>query len=101
MPPGYFKVKKNVAVKKHSATPDAGEETVIAVEILDDLFFNLFGIHLMPAATHLVEQWVVRPEVFRKKTKNAGTQLGHTREALNLSSVSAPRLYYKPQTQIS
>ena len=41
----------------------------IALEILDDVFLEAFGIHLFDAQATFTEEWTVKPDVYRKNLK--------------------------------
>lgn len=89
VPPGFIKKNVEVTVERYSsgATPAAQ----ICSEILDDLFFSLFGTHLLNPQATLEKQWVVKPEVFlhKKLTARSPLKAGDRPVKLNLPLLDA------------
>lgn len=78
LPAGYIKVQieRIKDVEGPDLTNYKKESEKISAIVLDDLFFELFGITLLQPAIEYEKQWVVKHEVQKPKPKARYNEIG-------------------------
>jgi hypothetical protein len=65
LPPGYIKYRINEIEERYEAPPEVRRTSErISLEILDDIFNDAIGVHLLQPQVDSYQSWGVKPDIF-------------------------------------
>lgn len=73
LPAGFLKYKKDVLVQEYRAPDNLDENVQMVVELLDDIFVEGLGMHMLRPELVPRQVWGVKPDIFQQKLKKNAT----------------------------
>ena len=70
LPPGFIKYKQPAVTNSYKAPEEKTDNERMVIELLDDIFKDTIGIHMLDPQMELREDvWIVKPDIFQQKKK--------------------------------
>ena len=64
LPHGFIKYKQPAVVNSYKAPEEKTDNEKMVIELLDDIFKDTIGIHLLDPQMELKDGWMVKPDIF-------------------------------------